>query len=124
MLDLRAADGVAERTVRILYGEGDRYGCWLDVLVDNIVWHPISNPAEMAPGQPAPDAQQVRCYPQCAPADEPDAGGHAESSSAIGWLSQAPFPCTRPRSGMRWMRQEEWMLAWPEAADVECLCRM
>ena len=75
VLDLRAADGVAERTVRILYGEGDRYGCWLDVLADNIVWHPISSPAEMAPGQPAPDAQQVRRYPFYTPAGETGADG-------------------------------------------------
>eukprot|EP00884_Botryococcus_braunii_P008167 jgi/Botrbrau1/17351/Bobra.0015s0095.1 len=28
--------------LRILYGEGDRYGCWLDIPTRNIVWHPLS----------------------------------------------------------------------------------
>ena len=54
VLDIVAADGVVERTVRILYGEGDRYGCWLDVVASNIVWHELSDPAAMLPaGQPA-----------------------------------------------------------------------
>ena len=79
VLDMRAADGVLERTVRILYGEGDRYGCWLDVLADNIVWHPVSNPAEMAPGQPASDVQQVRRYSQYVPVGEACLGGQDKS---------------------------------------------
>ena len=54
VLDITAADGVVERTVRILYGEGDRYGCWLDIVASNIVWHELSDPTAMLPaGQPA-----------------------------------------------------------------------
>ena len=54
VLDIAAADGVVERTVRILYGEGDRYGCWLDIVASAIVWHELSDPAAMLPaGQPA-----------------------------------------------------------------------
>ena len=52
VLDMEAADGVVERTVRILYGEGDRYGCWLDVLAANIVWHELSDPAAVPASQP------------------------------------------------------------------------
>ena len=65
VLDIEAADGVVERTLRILYGEGDRYGCWLDVLVDNIVWHELSDPAVMHSGQPGADshADEVRGCP-------------------------------------------------------------
>ena len=51
VLDIEAADEVVERTVRILYGEGDRYGCWLDVLADNIVWHELSDPAAVSTSQ-------------------------------------------------------------------------
>ena len=51
VLDIEAADGVVERTVRILYGEGDRHGCWLDVLADNIVWHELSDPAALPASQ-------------------------------------------------------------------------
>lgn len=29
--------------VRIFYGEGDRYGCWLDINADTIVWHRVSS---------------------------------------------------------------------------------
>lgn len=36
----RPAEG-APLQLQILYGEGDRYGCWLDILVGNIVWHPL-----------------------------------------------------------------------------------
>lgn len=27
--------------VRIFYGEGDRYGCWLDINKETIVWHEV-----------------------------------------------------------------------------------
>ena len=123
MLDLRAADGVAGRTVRILYGEGDRYGCWLDVLADNIVWHPISNPAEIAPagmalGQPAPNTQQVRRYPLHAPAGEPGAGGRDMSSSATRWPTQAHVLCTQNRSC------KKGCLHGPKLEMSICLCRM
>ena len=30
--------------VRIVYGEGDRFGCWLDVVADSIVWHAVGAP--------------------------------------------------------------------------------
>ena len=119
VLDVRAADGVVERTVRILYGEGDRYGCWLDVLADNIVWHAISSPGELAPGQPAPESQQVRRYPQYAPAGEPGAGGQDTSTSAIVLLSPGLFPCSQHRSGTRSMRLQERLLASPGAEDIE-----
>ncbi|KAK9834907.1 hypothetical protein WJX81_007705 [Elliptochloris bilobata] len=33
-----------ERAVRILYGEGDRFGCWVDVAAEAIVWHAIGEP--------------------------------------------------------------------------------
>ncbi len=52
VLDTTANDGVAERVVRILYGEGDRYGCWLDVAADAIVWHALKG------GEGAEAAQQ------------------------------------------------------------------
>lgn len=29
--------------VRIFYGEGDRFGCWLDINTDAIVWHRVSS---------------------------------------------------------------------------------
>ena len=54
VLDIEAADSYVERTVRILYGEGDRYGCWLDVAADNIVWHELSDPSEGRPASEAP----------------------------------------------------------------------
>jgi hypothetical protein len=52
VLDIPAADGVVVRTVRILYGEGDRYGCWLDAVASNIVWHELADPAKLPTGQP------------------------------------------------------------------------
>lgn len=55
VLDMAAGDGMVERTVRILYGEGDRYGCWLDVLAANIVWHELSDPAVLPASQPGAD---------------------------------------------------------------------
>ncbi len=30
--------------VRIFYGEGDRFGCWLDVAADAIAWHALGSP--------------------------------------------------------------------------------
>ena len=65
MLDIEAADGVVERTVRILYGEGDRYGCWLDVLAANIVWHELSDAAAVPASQPGADtgAEEVSGCP-------------------------------------------------------------
>lgn len=36
-----AAATAAEAFVRIYYGEGDRYGCWLDVDVKSILWHEV-----------------------------------------------------------------------------------
>ena len=65
VLDMEAADGVVERTVRILYGEGDRYGCWLDVLADNIVWHELSDPAALPASQLDADthAEEVGQHP-------------------------------------------------------------
>ncbi len=43
--------------VRILYGEGDRFGCWLDVAADAIVWHALG----------APDAGAMLPAPAAAP---------------------------------------------------------
>ncbi len=41
--------------VRILYGEGDRFGCWLDVAADAIVWHALGDP-DAGATLPAPAA--------------------------------------------------------------------
>ena len=43
--------------MRILYGEGDRFGCWLDVAAQAIVWHALDAPDEGAalpPGRGLP----------------------------------------------------------------------
>ena len=57
VLEEAASDGTVQRVVRILYGEGDRYGCWLDVAADAIVWHEVKG----GEGQPA--QQQIRAAP-------------------------------------------------------------
>lgn len=69
VLDTVASDGMAERVVRILYGEGDRFGCWLDVALDAIVWHRLKDDGQTgaeatqqdstAAGAAAVDGQQV-----------------------------------------------------------------
>ena len=41
MLEQHLAEGGSERVMKILYGEGDRYGCSLDVAADAIVWHEL-----------------------------------------------------------------------------------
>jgi hypothetical protein len=51
-------DGGLERFVRILYGEGDRYGCWVDVAADAIVWH------EMLEGDASPLQQGSAAAPE------------------------------------------------------------
>ena len=39
--------------VRIFYGEGDRYGCWLDIDTDTIVWHELRPPRSTKPRRKA-----------------------------------------------------------------------
>ncbi len=52
MLEEEAHQGLVRRVVRILYGEGDRFGCWVDVAADAIAWH------EVRGGEGAPALQQ------------------------------------------------------------------
>ncbi|KAK9841053.1 hypothetical protein WJX81_008184 [Elliptochloris bilobata] len=52
MLDRLGEEG-PERVVRILYGEGDRFGCWLDVAADAIVWHALGEPDAGAVAPPS-----------------------------------------------------------------------
>ena len=59
MLEQTAADGVVERSVRILYGEGDRFGCWLDVAADAIEWHELSQEEVLPSGEAANMADGV-----------------------------------------------------------------
>lgn len=60
MLEQIAADGVVERSIRILYGEGDRFGCWLDVAADAIVWHELSGEDILLPSdEPTTVAEPV-----------------------------------------------------------------
>ena len=43
------ARGPEDTMLRVYYGEGDRYGCWLDIDMRNIVWHRLkgsSGPAK------------------------------------------------------------------------------
>ena len=35
------AGGPAENTLRIYYGEGDRFGCWVDTDMRSIAWHEV-----------------------------------------------------------------------------------
>ena len=86
VLDMEAADGVVERTLRILYGEGDRYGCWLDVLADNIVWHELSDPAALPASQPGADtpADEVSARPQHSAAPGNSARSTAEQQQPAG----------------------------------------
>ncbi len=73
VLEQTAADGVVERSVRILYGEGDRFGCWLDVAAEAIVWHELSQEEVLPSNEPASMAEslphhngEVRCLPHLA----------------------------------------------------------
>lgn len=43
--------------MRILYGEGDRFGCWLDVAAEAIVWHPLGGPDSDSVIQARPPTQ-------------------------------------------------------------------
>ena len=51
----------------ILYGEGDRFGCWLDVALGAIVWHRLKDGREAdatqqdggAPGTAVADGHKV-----------------------------------------------------------------
>lgn len=66
VLEQEAADGALERSVRILYGEGDRYGCWLDVAADAIVWHELPGegglPSEKVGGGAAEQIPQHQAH--------------------------------------------------------------
>ena len=57
--------------VRILYGEGDRFGCWLDVPADAIVWHALGAPDAgatlPAPAAAPPGAGLAPARPQAPP---------------------------------------------------------
>ena len=45
--------------MRILYGEGDRFGCWLDVAADAIAWHALGEPdADSVLPQPGPSTPE------------------------------------------------------------------
>lgn len=59
VLEQIAADGVVERSIRILYGEGDRFGCWLDVAADAIVWHELSGEDILPSDEPTTVAEPV-----------------------------------------------------------------
>ena len=76
--------------MRILYGEGDRFGCWLDVAVEAIVWHELGAPdasAALPPsrGQPPslPSGRGV------AAAADAAAGGTADAAKfeTLAWGS-------------------------------------
>ena len=55
--------------VRILYGEGDRFGCWLDVAADAIAWHALGEPdAESLLPQPGPSTPEPVAAAAAAPA--------------------------------------------------------
>ena len=45
--------------VRILYGEGDRYGCWVDIPAPAIVWHALAPPDGTPAAVPAASAAPV-----------------------------------------------------------------
>ena len=46
--------------MRILYGEGDRYSCWVDVQADAIAWHELSSGLPLKPVQASPGSALVR----------------------------------------------------------------
>ena len=45
--------------MRILYGEGDRYGCWVDIPAPAIVWHALAPPDGTPAAAPAASAAPV-----------------------------------------------------------------
>ena len=76
--------------MRILYGEGDRFGCWLDVAVQAIVWHALGAPdagAALPPGSGAPPSYSRE--PALAAAADAAAGGDASPArpKALAWGS-------------------------------------
>ncbi|KAK9830983.1 hypothetical protein WJX81_005385 [Elliptochloris bilobata] len=56
VLDKLGGEDGPERMVRILYGEGDRYGCWIDIPAPAIVWHALDPPDGTPDGAPAASA--------------------------------------------------------------------
>ena len=54
----------ADTFIRIFYGEGDRYGCWLDIDTRSIVWHALESSlgASVAPAKSG-----SRQHPESAP---------------------------------------------------------
>ncbi|KAK9818993.1 hypothetical protein WJX81_003370 [Elliptochloris bilobata] len=57
-LEVRGGGG-SERVLQVLYGEGDRFGCVLDIPVDRIVWHAVDAPA-MAWARPVQQSVEQR----------------------------------------------------------------
>jgi len=66
--------------VRILYGEGDQFGCWLDVVADAIVWHALGEP-DAGAGLP-PAALAARPAGAGAHADAAAGGAQADAGDA------------------------------------------
>ena len=77
--------------MRILYGEGDRFGCWLDVAAQAIVWHALGEAgAALPPGSgPPPGDHSEQALAAAGPAAGPAAGGDVNPArpKALAWGS-------------------------------------
>ncbi len=74
VLDKLDGEDGPEREVRILYGEGDRYACWVDIPAAAIVWHALAPPDGALAAAPAASAALADPTPHT-PAEQPDPAG-------------------------------------------------
>ena len=74
VLDKLGGEDGPERVVRILYGEGDRYGCWVDIPAAAIVWHALALPDGTPAAAPAASAAPADPAPRTA-SEQPDPVG-------------------------------------------------
>jgi hypothetical protein len=53
-------EGLYGRVLRVLYGEGERLFCWIDVATEAIVWHALAAPRSLPTSSGSEGSMRMR----------------------------------------------------------------